>query len=130
MATRRAWQCTKDAGVAIGDLSWSTGNLLTATAGPYATFEELEKAGKLIEGCNETYANDVRRVWSRQNAPSPETLERAREDLRNCIAGLGIEVPDNPVPGEFVNIAQREAPSFGQCSQEVSERYNIPHFGG
>jgi hypothetical protein len=92
------------------------------------TQAEAAKSYIVYERCYKEYQDIIDLVWARQNAPSQETLDSAREFLADCLQDAGYPLPEQPSLEEL-RIA-RTRPGFRECREQAELKFNIHGFGG
>lgn len=90
----------------------------------YSALGDADKDPSECFGKNQT----IEDAWSLQNLPSEAELNEARSALAQCFRDHGVEVEANPAEGYFQRFAGSAV--HRQCSNEVSEEYGLPFFGG
>lgn len=117
-------------GRAAGPGLTARGQYLFSTTLPHrpgkrATVSEL----RAIElKCGGEYFDVVAQLWAEHVAPTEQELAAARNALGTCLRGAGLDVPENPSSSDFGPVAA--SPAYRGCSEEVSQKFGIPGFGG
>ncbi len=78
--------------------------------------------------CGAEFFDVVAQLWAEHVAPTEKELATARNALGICLREAGIDVPENPTSSDFEPVAS--SPQYRECTQEVSEKFGIPGFGG
>jgi hypothetical protein len=95
------------------------------SSGDRAADKEKETAS---DNCYAQFWNGVSQAWAAENQPTESVLNAARQALAQCLRDAGLDVPV-AASSEDIAAVSHEA-SFAPCSQETSQEYGIPNFGG
>jgi hypothetical protein len=111
-------------------------------AGGRQVFEMTYDAGRISEGhranheCWVQHLDAIDRIWSEITRPDEAYIQSARNALAECLQRDGLTISRSPSQLEFVEILRQvvagtvEKRVVGECSAEISEKFQLPGFFG
>lgn len=93
----------------------------------YRTDASAEVQAAIVR-CGAAGWDRISRLWALSHGPSQETLHQARDAMAECLRSLGLTLPESPTARDFRESG--DPAKYIQCSQQVSDQFGIPYFGG
>lgn len=117
-------QCLRDRGVVISvEPRRASGNLLQFA---WASTAETDAAGwPAYESCYREHQALIDLLWSQQNQPSEETVQRARAALADCLREAGEDLPENPASADFRRLAIAGHPAVFACQHKITTEFDL-----